>query len=116
MSKWMEYAQKFEEGTHNPYFEVRSAYQALSSVKKLLSDNKGQMIFLLGQPGSGKSYLLNYLLKDEKLEHKPILFETPVSSPKALFTRLIKHMEHEPVSDDVEALKEQATYYKRFKK
>ena len=108
MSKWLEYAQKFEEGTQNPYFEVRSAYQALSSVKKLLTDKKGQMIFLLGQPGSGKSYLLNHLLKDVELEHKPVLFETPVSSPKALFTRLIKHMKHEPLSDDVEALKEQA--------
>jgi len=108
MSRWLEYAAQFEEGTQNPYFEVRSAYQALAGVKRLLTQDKGQMIFLLGQPGSGKSYLLNHLLKDEELENRPVLFETPVSSPKAFFIRLIKHMRHEPLSDDLESLKEQA--------
>lgn len=108
MSKWLEYASQFEEGTQNPYFEVRSAYQALSDVKKLLKNSKGQMIFLLGQPGSGKSFLLHHLLKDEELEHRPVLFETPLSSPKAFFIRLIKHMRQVPLSDDVEGLKEQA--------
>lgn len=108
MSKWLKYTDAFEEGTQNPYFEVRSAYQALTSVKKLLKDKKGQMIFLLGQPGSGKTYLLNHLLKDEELENKPVLFETPVSSPKAFFIRLIKHMRQTPIGDDLESLKEQA--------
>jgi len=108
MSKWLEYASAFEEGTQNSYFEVRSAYQAISSVKKLLNNKKGQIIFLLGQPGSGKTFLLNHLAKDEELEHKPVLFETPVSSPKAFFIRLIKHMRQTPLSDDLESLKEQA--------
>jgi len=108
VSKWLEYAERFEEGTQNPYFEVRSAYQALAGVKKLLKSKKGQMIFLLGQPGSGKSYLLNHLVKDEELEHKPVLFNTPVSSPRAFFIRLIKHMDESPVNDDIESLKEQA--------
>jgi len=108
MSRWLEYANAFEEGVQNPYFEVRSAYQALSSVKKVLNGNKGQMIFLLGEPGSGKTYLLNHLLKDPELENKPVFFETPLSSAKAFFIRLIKHMKHTPISDDLEALKEQA--------
>ena len=108
MSKWLEYASQFEEGTENPYFEVRSAYQALAGVKKLLKNKKGQMIFLLGQPGSGKTFLLNHLVKDEELENKPVLFETPVPSPKAFFIRLIKHMRQTPIGDDLESLKEQA--------
>ncbi|HIC43012.1 MAG TPA: hypothetical protein EYO73_01570 [Sulfurimonas sp.] len=108
VSKWLEYTSAFEEGTENPYFEVDSTYQALSSVKKLLKEKKGQMIFLLGQPGSGKTYLLNYLLKDDELENKPVYFETPLSSPKDFFIRLIKHMKQNPISDDLEALKEQA--------
>ncbi len=107
MSKWLEYASQFEEGTQNPYFEVRSAYQALSGIKKLLKEKKGQMIFLLGQPGSGKSYLLNHLYKDKELEDKPLLFETPVSSPKAFLLRLIQHKGEEALSEEVEALKEQ---------
>lgn len=108
MSKWLEYASQFEEGTQNPYFEVRSAYQALAGIKKLLTNKKGQMVFLLGQPGSGKTFLLHHLLHDEELQNKPVLFETPVSSPKAFFIRLIKHMKQTPLSEDLEALKEQA--------
>jgi len=108
MSKWLEYAAQFEEGIENTYFEVRSAYQALASVKRALEEKNGQMIFLLGEPGTGKSYLLHHLLKDEEIENPPVLFETPVSSPKAFFIRLIKHMKQTPLADDLETLKEQA--------
>lgn len=107
MSKWLKYASQFEEGTGNPYFEARSAYQALATVKKLLKEKKGQITFLLGQPGSGKSYLLNQLLNDEELEHKPLLFETPVSSPNSFLKYLLKHKNEVPVSDELESLKEQ---------
>jgi DNA transposition AAA+ family ATPase len=107
MSRWLKYASQFEEGTENPYFEVRSGYQALVSIKKLLKEKKGQMSFLLGEPGSGKSYLLNQLLHDEDLEHKPLLFETPVSSSQTFLKHLIKHRDEVPVNDDLESLKEQ---------
>ena len=108
MSKWLEYASKFEEGTENPYFEVRTAYQAHANVISTLNEKAGRMIFLLGEPGTGKTFLLNHLLKDTELSHEPVLFETPVSSPKSFLLRLIKHMKAEPLSEEVEALKEQA--------
>lgn len=108
MSRWLEYASQFEEGTQNPYFEVRSAYHALSNLKNSLNDKSGQMTFLLGRPGSGKTYLLNYLLKDEELQNRPVLFETPVLSPKSFLTRIIRHKKASPVSEEIDALKEQA--------
>ncbi len=108
MSRWLEYASLFEEGIENPYFEARSAYQALSSVKNTLKEKSGKMIFLLGQPGSGKTYLLNHLLQDETLEHRPVLFDTPISNPKSFLTRLIKHMNEDIASEEIDILKEQA--------
>lgn len=108
MSKWLEYASRFEEGIENPYFEVVSAYQALSTLKNTLDEKLGQMTFLLGKPGSGKTYLLNHLLKDETLTQAPILFETPVLDPKSFLVRIIKHGGEEPVNEEIEALKEQA--------
>jgi len=107
MSRWLEYAQVFEEGTQNPYFEMRSAYQALKQIHKYVTQKQGQMIFLLGEPGSGKTFLLHQLLKDKTLKHAPVLFETPLSIPKAFFKRLLKHMRQTPLSDDLESLKEQ---------
>jgi len=107
VSRWLEYASQFEEGTQNPYFEVRTAYQALSSLKNTLKEKSGKMIFLLGNPGSGKTYLLNHLLHKEELEHTPVLFETPVSSPKSFLLRLIKHVGAEASSEEIEVLKEQ---------
>jgi len=65
------------------------------------------MIFLLGHPGSGKTYLLNHLLHKEELEHNPVLFETPVASPKSFLLRLIKHAGEEAVSEEIDLLKEQ---------
>jgi ABC-type lipoprotein export system ATPase subunit len=108
MSRWLEYASLFEEGVENPYFEARSAYQALSNVKSTLKEKSGKMIFLLGQPGSGKTYLLHHLLQDEELEHTPVLFDTPIASPRSFLTRLIKHMNEDIVSEELEVLKEQA--------
>ena len=108
MSRWLEYASQFEEGIENPYFEARTAYQALSNVKDTLKEKSGKMIFLLGQPGSGKTFLLNHLLQDETLEHRPLLFDTPVANPITFLTRLIKHMNEETLSEEIDALKAQA--------
>ncbi len=108
MSRWLEYASLFEEGTENPYFEARSAYQALLNVKSTLREKSGKMIFLLGQPGSGKTFLLHHLCQDNELEHKPVLFDTPIASPKSFLSRLIKHMNAEVLGEELEVLKEQA--------
>ncbi len=107
MSRWLDYASQFEEGTENPYFEVRTAYQALSALKNTLNEKNGKMIFLLGHPGSGKTYLLNHLLQQEGLEHRPLLFETPVANPKSFLIRLVKHLDEEPISEEIDVLKGQ---------
>lgn len=116
MSRWLDYASKFEEGVENKYFEARSSYQTLTNLKSVLSEKSGKMTFLLGEPGSGKTYLLNYLLHDTELENRPILFETPVLTPKNFLMRLIKHMNAAPLGEEIEILKEQAEHIYSDKK
>ncbi len=108
MSRWLEYASGFEETIDAPYFKARSAYGTLESVKKSLYEKHGQMTFLLGSPGSGKTFLLNQLLKDETLANRPLLFDTPVLTPKSFLVRLLMHRDVEPQSDDIDRLKIEA--------
>lgn len=108
MSRWLEYASPFEEGIHNTYFDVRSAHQAFSTLENLLKEKAGQIIFLLGRPGTGKTHLLNHLKSEAQLEHTPILFETPVINPQSFLKRIIQHKGHEAFGDEIEALKIQA--------
>lgn len=108
MSRWLEYASPFEEGVHNTYFDVRSAHKALSTFEHILKEKSGQIVFLLGQPGTGKTHLLNHLKDEAELEHSPLLFETPVINPQSFLKRIIKHKGQESLSDEIEQLKEQA--------
>lgn len=114
MSKWLEYASQFEEGPGSIYFEIQTAYHAQESIQKLLDKKRGEMIFLLGEPGSGKSFMLQRLYT--AMNKEALLFETPVSSPLNFLNRLVRHGGEEPLSDELEALKEQAEQIFRDKK
>jgi replication-associated recombination protein RarA len=108
MSRWLEHASLFEEGGQSPYFEVRSAYAALSTIKSALQERLGQMIFLIGQPGSGKTYLLNHLKNTQEMSTPPLLFETPLLTPLTFLRRLIEHHGQIPAGEEIEELKKQA--------
>lgn len=116
MSKWLEYASSFEEGINNKFFEARASYQTLERLKISLNEKLGKMIFLLGEPGSGKTYLLNRLLYDKELENRPVFFETPISSVREFLIRLIKNMGEEPIDKDIGVLKDQAENLYKDKK
>ena len=107
MSRWMDYALRFEEGTKNKYFEARASYQTLEKIKIVLKEKSGKMTFLLGEPGSGKTFLLNKLLNDEELVNRPILFDTPIVNPKTFLQKLLRHLNAKEISDDIDSLKEQ---------
>lgn len=110
MSKWLEAAKRFEERRNcSDYFEMQSALSAIAKVQTLLSGTFRQMIFLIGEPGSGKTFLLNLL--HEKMEHERqvILIETPFITPLTLLYQLLRHKGIEPFGDDIEQLRQQTT-------
>ena len=91
MSKWLEAADKFEERRDsNDYFEIQSALGAIEKINNLLNGTSRQLIFLIGEPGSGKTFLLN-LLYERMIDHRHIVsIETPFITPLNLLYQLIR--------------------------
>lgn len=110
MSKWLDAADRFEERRDSSdYFEVQSALSAIEQLKNLTAHSFPQLIFLIGEPGSGKSFLLNYLNDQWKDERDLLLIETPFMNPMELLHILISHKGSVPEGEKIEALRAQAT-------
>ncbi len=106
MSLWNEAAKKFEENSHyGQYFETKSISRALTQIKGNLENHSPQMLFLLGEPGSGKTFLLNHLSDEYKDDKYCLLIENPFLTPVELLRRMLAfaHVEYENV--DVEAMR-----------
>ena len=103
MSKWIEAANRFEE-RHDTldYFEVQSALSAIEKMHTLLTTTFRQLIFLLGEPGSGKSFLLHHLKDQWKDNWDIILIETPFITPLDLLRKLLNHKDIDTHGDDIE--------------
>jgi len=110
MSKWLEAANRFEERRDsNDYFEVQGSLGAIEKIKTLLDGTFHQLIFLLGEPGSGKSFLLYHLKTIWEEERDILLIETPFLTPLDLLKKLLNH-KGIPVEDtDFERLRLMAT-------
>jgi 4-hydroxy-tetrahydrodipicolinate synthase len=103
MSKWIEAANRFEERRDTlDYFEVQSALSAIEKIHYLLTTTFRQLIFLLGEPGSGKSFLLNHLKEEWKEEWDILLIETPFLTPLDLLKKLLNHKDIDTQGDDIE--------------
>jgi len=110
MSKWLEAANKFEERRDSSdYFEVQASIGAIEKIQTLLTTVSPQLIFLLGEPGSGKSFLLYHLKNLWDKERNILLIETPFLTPLNLLKKLLNHKGIECNGDDIEALRTQAT-------
>jgi predicted AAA+ superfamily ATPase len=110
MSQWLETANRFEERRDTlDYFEGQSALAAIEKIKYLLSSTFRQLVFLLGEPGSGKSFLLHHLKAqwEEKLDI--LLIETPFLTPLDLLKKLLAHKGIECHGDDIERFRHEAT-------
>lgn len=109
MSKWLEAAEQFEERRDSKdYFEVQSALGAIEKINTLLGTNNPQMMFLIGEPGSGKTFLLNLLYEQMADQRHVVLIETPFITPINLLFQLIRHKGIEPHGDNIELLRQQA--------
>lgn len=82
-------AARFEEGLEGDYFETRSALEAAETLERIMTQAHGQLLFLLGDPGSGKTFLLQHLRKTYGDDREVIHFETPFMEPLAFLQRLL---------------------------
>lgn len=109
MSKWLEAAEQFEERRESKdYFEIQSALGAIHKIQNFLANEGRQLIFLIGEPGSGKTFLLNLLYEQMVLQRHVVFIETPFITPLNLLFQLIRHKGIEPQGDNMELLRQQA--------
>lgn len=110
MSQWLKAAEKFEERRESrDYFEVQASLGAIEKIKASLLGTFRQLIFLLGEPGSGKSFLLHHLKEIWKNDRDILLIETPFITPMDLLKKLLEHKGIECKGDDIEQFRIQAT-------
>ncbi len=106
MSLWNKAAREFEENSHNgQYFETQSITRALKQIHGNIEQHSPQMLFLLGEPGSGKTFLLNHLCREYKKQRYCLLIENPFLTPVELLRRMLAfaHVEYDGM--DVEAMR-----------
>ncbi|MFA6144128.1 MAG: ATP-binding protein [Sulfurimonas sp.] len=110
MSQWLTAAEKFEERQESrDYFEVQASLGAIEKIKTSLNGTFRQLIFLLGEPGSGKSFLLHHLKEIWKNDRDILLIETPFLTPIDLLKKLLKHKGVAFDGEDIEKFRLQAT-------
>lgn len=109
MSQWLSAAKRLEENVNEGnYFEAQSGIYALRRIQALLETTFPQMMFLLGEPGSGKSFLLHHLERLYAQKRLCVLIENPFLTPLQLLQRLLTCKGMETDATDVEALRLQA--------
>lgn len=110
MSQWLEAANRFEERRDTlDYFEGQSALGAIEKINHLLTTSFRQLIFLLGEPGSGKSFLLHHLKEEWKDKWDILLIETPFLTPLDLLKKLLNHRGIDTSGDDMEKFRNLVT-------
>jgi len=73
------------------YFESVTASSIKSKLIQTIDDGKIPLIFLLGEPGVGKTYMLN-MIKENYIMKKRVLFSNePFSTPESLLYFLLKN-------------------------
>lgn len=110
MSKWLSAAKKFEENAkEGSFFESQSTMYALKQVESIFDKDFPQMIFLLGNPGSGKSFLLNYIARQSVNEVVCILIDNPFLTQVELMQRLLSDMNQPTNESNIDILIKLAT-------
>ncbi len=72
------------------YFESLSAEYTKTSLLKAINSSNIPIIFLLGEPGVGKTYMLNILQKNFSLDKKVFFTSEPFSSPESFLYFLLQ--------------------------
>ncbi len=91
MSGYVRYANLFEDRCENEeMFETKGSVSTLLKMQDIFLNSSGGLIFLIGQPGSGKTFLLHQIKNRLKHTHTVYLFETPYLTPEDLAGNISK--------------------------
>ena len=89
------------------YFESLSSEYTKNSLLKTITDGKTPLIFLLGEPGVGKTYMLNLLMDKFSVDKKILFTSEPFSTPESFLSFLLKDSEIDK-NINISELKEEA--------
>ena len=108
MGRFKNIAQKFEDRVENiDFFETSAIAKIEHDLLKILDQETKQILFLIGEPGSGKSVFLNRL--DSILtKYQTVKFDTPFFEPVDFIRTLIKRSGNEVGEYSLEELIQQA--------
>ncbi|MRJ02950.1 MAG: ATP-binding protein [Epsilonproteobacteria bacterium] len=112
MSDYRKIALLFEDRvTGVEYYETRATMKLKHQFLSILEGESKQMIFLIGEPGSGKTMFLNRVPSIVPKGFRVIQFKTPFFEPKEFLLHLLEEDELPPISDTIEELIEQVAFY-----
>ncbi|WP_457593404.1 AAA family ATPase [Hydrogenimonas sp.] len=89
------------------YFDSSSAERSKTTLKSLASERERKLLFLLGNPGVGKSHMLETIAGEMKGERLIVHLREPFFDPRSFLLRLLKEAK-EPAEGEIEELKERA--------
>ncbi|MBN2895563.1 MAG: ATP-binding protein [Campylobacterales bacterium] len=90
------------------YFESMSAEFAKNSLFSLVEANEVALLFLLGEPGVGKTYLLHLLCEAFKERRRIVMASEPFGSPESLMHFLLQEDEASVAVMTLPQMKERA--------
>ncbi len=114
LKSFLDIARIFEERVDNiDFFENAEVLSIKNSLLNILQNNTKQLIFLIGDPGVGKSAFLNNLNRLLENRFDIIKFDTPFIEPVDFVKSLIKKSSCEPKDFSLEGqIKEVVEIYK----
>ncbi len=90
------------EGT--TYYETRAALALKNDLFTILENETRQLLFLIGEPGCGKSVFLNNLQNMVRNRYKVIKFDTPFFEPRDFIASLLRRQNQEEHYDSFELM------------
>lgn len=96
MSSFEKAAKVFENTfLKDDYFESMSAEFAKNSLLHAINREKTPLVFLLGDPGVGKTYMLHLLKEELAQTHRVLMASEPFATPESLLQFLLMDTGHD---------------------
>ncbi len=75
------------------YFDSASAERSRSTLKMLASEEERKLLFLLGEPGVGKSHMLETIAEEMRSDRLIVHLKEPFFEPKDFLERLLRDVD-----------------------
>ncbi|BBG64919.1 transformation system protein [Hydrogenimonas sp.] len=89
------------------YFDSASAELSRTTLRSLICEDERKLLFLLGDPGVGKSHMLETVAEEMKGERLIVHLKEPFFEPKEFLERLLREA-GEPTGGEIDGMKRAA--------